>query len=178
MFSTSSKSKKAMSSIGLKSIGQAVIPIIKKNILYNKKFPLSEMILPFDEEDRGLVDSVYDNALAPTAEELIFAFVPALFFPESIFAFVCFRIVFLLLHIIETDQYGKPVFRKLSVHALFIPILVSAIGIVSRRFDIALMAHIVLNALVTPMINRFSRARFLKAVIFTLKNNKRKLNSY
>jgi hypothetical protein len=147
----------------------AIIPLIKKHLMYNKKYPLSEKLLQIDEEDPGLVDSAYDNLIAPVIEETIFALIPSLLFPDSLFAFICFRGCFLLLHIIEKDNLGKLKLKSISLSKLFIPTLVSVFAIISRRFDVALVSHIIMNALITPVINKYSGLNLLKAALPVLR---------
>jgi hypothetical protein len=142
-----------------------IIPLAKRLLLYNKKFPLSEKISSIDDEDPELVDSAYDNFLAPLFEETLFALIPVLVFPGSLMAFVCFRAAFLLFHLVETDLFGKVRFGRISVHRLFIPIVVSIFAVLSKRFDVALVSHVIMNALITPVINKFFGMNLLKAVI-------------
>ncbi len=143
----------------------AVLPFIKKQLLYNKKFPISELLVKIDKNDPRFVDSAYDNLIAPVIEEIVFALVPLLLFPGSILVFVCFRIGFILLHTLEKNSFGRLSVKGLSINKLFIPVLVSLVAVVSQRFDVSLGFHILMNAFVTPLLNKYSSVTFLKAAI-------------
>jgi hypothetical protein len=150
---------------GFAFLRAGIIPLFKKQLLYNKRFPVSEQLARIDSNDSQIVDSFYDNIIAPLIEEILFALVPILLFPGSLVAFICFRTVFLLLHMIEKNEYGRLTFASLSINKIFIPFIVSAVSIISNRFDVALVSHVLINAFITPLINRVTGNIFRKAAI-------------
>ena len=142
---------------------KGVIPLLRETILHNSVMPLEEVLESLEMEDEAKINKIYDDAFAPLIEEVAFALVPVILFPDTIVPFLLFRTIFLLLHFLEKSPMGGYRLQTPSLHHHAIPILLSLLAVLTGDFVLSLFFHYIVNIVVTPVLARLTGIRFHKA---------------